>query len=497
MAEYGIDGVFVQRFLGEVQKHLFVRDRVLENVRKGAETYGRVFVNMYDISSGEEATMYEDIINDWKHLVDDEKITQSDRYLHHDGRPLLAIWGFGFSDRMGEPEEVARLINWFKNNAEEKYRVTLMGGVPTKWRMLTGDSKSDPQWGDIYRSYDILSPWTVGRFRDNEGADRYLRDYVNPDKAECDKHNIDYLPVVFPGFSTNNLKPEKPFNEIPRKGGTFLWRQFSNVISSGNVQVYVAMFDEVDEGAAIFKLTENDEQTPTTGEFLTLDADEGFPNIPNDWYLTLVGAATGFLKNGGDFPSTIPSLQSTSKPILQPTTMPVALSPYRELTTRLDGRKPCIGNTFSVRAKDSPISIGGFKVRMSGTRRNSRTLITVFTKRGDPSNSNRWEFVHEIRVKRKRRPHLHDLGMFECPVIIASGKRQAFYIRTGNRYIYSTEVVNPSNVIKENGLFDVINGDGVINAQKKRASGKYVWNGTVVYRKGALGPAYCLDAQTA
>ena len=44
--------------------------------------------------------------------------------------------------------------------------------------------------------------------------------------------------------------------------------------------VYVAMFDEVDEGTAIFKVTNT---PPTQAQF------DGHDGLPSDWYLRLVG----------------------------------------------------------------------------------------------------------------------------------------------------------------------------------------------------------------
>ena len=45
----------------------------------------------------------------------------------------------------------------------------------------------------------------------------------------------------------------KAYNLIPRLGGQFLWTQFLGAKQVGARMVYVAMFDEVDEGTAIFK----------------------------------------------------------------------------------------------------------------------------------------------------------------------------------------------------------------------------------------------------
>jgi len=93
MKDYGIDGVFVQRFISSALSRTAQRDTVLQNVRYGAEAHGRVFANMYDMSGARPATFAEDAINDWKHLVDDLKITESPNYLHHNGLPVLSLWG--------------------------------------------------------------------------------------------------------------------------------------------------------------------------------------------------------------------------------------------------------------------------------------------------------------------------------------------------------------------------------------------------------------------
>ena len=57
MKEYGIDGVFLQRFLNplknpDIKKH---RDKVLEHVIKASKKYGRKFAVMYDLSGYEKS----------------------------------------------------------------------------------------------------------------------------------------------------------------------------------------------------------------------------------------------------------------------------------------------------------------------------------------------------------------------------------------------------------------------------------------------------------
>ncbi|HEY3132735.1 MAG TPA: glycoside hydrolase family 71/99-like protein [Acidobacteriota bacterium] len=309
MQDYGLDGVFLQRFSSELPNpRLFAfRNQVAQNVRAGAEAYGRVFAIMYDISGQNEGTLIQDLKNDWTYLVDILKITESPHYLQHNGRPVLAIWGFGFSDRPGTPAQAAQLIAYFKSGAEPKYRVTLMGGVPTYWRTLTRDSKTDPDWAAVYRSFDVISPWAVGRYGDEAGADRFKNDLIVPDLAEAKLSGAEYMPVIFPGFSWHNLRAG-PLNQIPRNGGRFYWRQVYNSISAGCSMIYGAMFDEVDEGTAMYKLAATPGQIPVQGFFVPLSID-GY-RLPSDWYLRLAGDAARMLR--GEIPLSAQMPQSPS-----------------------------------------------------------------------------------------------------------------------------------------------------------------------------------------
>ena len=291
LQEYELPGVFLQRFTARLddQSMLGFRDGVARNVRAAAETHGRVFAIMYDISGQSRDTVVDAVERDWIYLVDTLRITESPQYLRHHGRPVLAIWGLGFRDRAATPEQAAELIDFFKNHREPRYRVTLVGGIPARWRTLSRDSRAEQAWTDVYRSFDILSPWTVGRFQDDESIDRFYRDEVEPDLRETDRLGIGYMPVVFPGFSWHNMNPTAPSNPIPRRGGRFLSHQIERALQAGATMVYGAMFDEVDEGTAMFKLAPTKESVPAGVPIVTLDADGD--HLPSDWYLQLARQA--------------------------------------------------------------------------------------------------------------------------------------------------------------------------------------------------------------
>ncbi len=78
---------------------------------------------------------------------------------------------------------------------------------------------------------------------------------------------------------------------IPRRKGEFYWRQFAIFKSLGIKTVFVGMFDEVNEGTAIYKVA-ND--VPVGKYFVTSEG------LPTDWYLRLTGAASEMIR--GDMP---------------------------------------------------------------------------------------------------------------------------------------------------------------------------------------------------
>ena len=306
MAEHNIDGVAVQRFIGVIDDRpdnpqgKERSDHMIQNVRAAAESTHRVFFITYDVSGAPPATVISDIRSDWQHLTRDLTITSSPAYLRVHGKPVLELWGFGFADRPGSPADVAQLIGDLKAGRSDLEAAALIGGVPTNWRTLGGDSQEEAQWANIYRSYDVISPWSVGRFGDDRGADVFLRDHVIPDLAETRRLGLGYLPVIFPGFSWSNLQSRRGqqkiavLNEIPRRCGNLLWHQISNLLGSGVNMLYGAMFDEMDEGTAMLPTVTRSDRLPEGSKLLYLNQDGC--SLPADWYLRVAGAASGFMR---------------------------------------------------------------------------------------------------------------------------------------------------------------------------------------------------------
>jgi hypothetical protein len=294
MKEYGLDGVLVQRFVGETGRKHADGDTVLKHIMAAALESGRTFAIEYDISGGNPETFAQTLKDDWAYLVDEMNVTAHPRYQRHNGKPLLSIWGMGLNDAGHPPADsqaAKDLIAWFKSDAPEpRYHVTYMGGAPERWGSLTADSRTDPAWAEVYASMDVVQPWNVGRYATLEAVDLWREKVVAPDLRLTVANGQLYMPVVFPGFSWQNLKRTNRPNQIPRLRGEFLWRQAYNAKLAGATMLKIAMFDEVDEGTAVMKVVSHRNQAPDQGFWLTLDADGA--ELPSDWYLRLAGEIT-------------------------------------------------------------------------------------------------------------------------------------------------------------------------------------------------------------
>jgi uncharacterized protein (TIGR03437 family) len=304
MQQYGLDGVLVQRFVSEIPGLRSAGDPVLKSVIAAARRYQRVFALEYDVSGANPATVATVLQEDWRYLVETLELTAQPGYLRHNGKPVLGVWGIGLSGTNRPPSDPAaalRLLEWFRDVA----RVSYLGGTPGGWRTLNADAATDPRWTGFYEALDVIQPWAVGRYNSIATADRWRTERLQPDVALTDQRGQLYMPVIFPGFSWFNLMKTAPQNQIPRNRGEFLWRQAYNAKAAGARTLKIAMFDEVDESTAMFKLASRRAEAPDQGFWLTLDAD-GF-TLPSDWYLRLAGEITRMFRGQTPLSATLPT----------------------------------------------------------------------------------------------------------------------------------------------------------------------------------------------
>lgn len=323
MQQYGIDGVFVQRFFSGLRSaDGRKRSRVvLENAIRSSQKTGRAISVMYDLSglrnSGEDCSV---LIQDWKELVDELKVTSqsTNNYLYHRGKPLVVIWGLGFPDRGYNIQNIGmdKVITFLKNDPEYG-GCSVMLGVPTYFRDLNIDTKPDPYLHKLIEMSDIVMPWTVQRFTPLLhlfDADRY-KEHVKADVAWCAKRNVDYAACVYPGFSWYNMHMNGrggsadtamlfPLNQIPRQKGRFYWSLISQAIDAKAKMLYVAMFDEMDEGTCILKCANN---LPAGVQLCD------YEGLPTDYYLWLTGEAGKMLRGEISFTKQIPVRNNPDK----------------------------------------------------------------------------------------------------------------------------------------------------------------------------------------
>ena len=273
MKEYGVDGVFVQRFVSHLRSKDASRAeaQVLKHVRNAAEKYGRIFAVEYDMSGVPPEESLRLMQSDWAQLRDELKLTESTRYLHQDGRPVLGIFGF-FTDRMSG-QQANQIIDAFTSQ-----KVSLVGAGQWWWRRET-----DADWHRAFRRFAAYSPWDVG----NTGSMSRWKD----DFEETQRKGMLLLPVIYPGFSWDNLQRKEPGTFlISRRKGAFFQEQFKAAADLKIGQAFIAMFDEVDEGTAIFKV---EDEPPSQGHFL------GLEGLPSDAYLRMAGDGTKLIRDAG------------------------------------------------------------------------------------------------------------------------------------------------------------------------------------------------------
>lgn len=315
MKDYDIDGAVIQRFKSSVEDRPWTKD-VLKKTIAAAEKAGRAYFIEYDLSGLSGGESVSKIIDDWNALCDEVGVNDPSRcpnYVWENGKPLVGFFGVGLNkSNTSTPDQYLTMFNTMKGKDNEEGAIAIFAGTGYYWRVPDANPNTDAKplsdWQQVYERCDVISPWQVGR---NSTTTTFTqkRSQVISDLRWCAARNIVYMPVAFPGFSWRNLKtsyasdgtptfPENaPYDQIPRLGGTFFKTQLDKYKDWGMDAVFVAMFDEMDEGTAIFKLTTKD-NTPSNassvnpdGKFLSTE-----DGLESDHYLKLAGEAARNMK---------------------------------------------------------------------------------------------------------------------------------------------------------------------------------------------------------
>lgn len=277
MKDYGIDGAFMQRFVGECynsygvesKEHKDHFDTVLRHAMKYSNEYQRAIAIMYDMSGIVTEARLNIMVTDAQKLMDEYKLKDRNVqkfYLHENGKPMLTLWGVGFNDNNHPKASVLKPV--VEKLQEQGWAIML--GCPAYWREGGSDCVSGAEHAaliNLIKSCDAFMPWYVGRysydnFKSAEWQNRIRKDIEEAKTYSTENHKVIYSPHLYPGGSDRNMHPNNgypdgdPTNTGYRYGGQFFWDQIYCDIKNGAQALYIGMFDEMDEGTAIFKQLE-------------------------------------------------------------------------------------------------------------------------------------------------------------------------------------------------------------------------------------------------
>lgn len=312
MKQYGIDGVFMQRFVSMIGYEMPKKfnDRVLENAMAASNKYDRAIAVMYDMvglkaDNGNTTPALSVILDDAaalkaKYHLDDRSAGQR-YYLYHNGKPLIGLVSACQINMPYDNNDAITLINGLK-----ALGYSVMVGLPTYWRQGGADCTAPVT--DVAALADVVMPWFVGRY-DYDGSvmgtsnsfDNF-KSLIDGDIAWCNANGVDYAPNCWPGFRWENSHPQS--NIFPRKSGDFLWKQVYHDISAGADMLYIAMFDETNEGTSIFKcLEESDAPLNSPSESYYVKYENGTYSIQDNdesWIWHLTAGSSKWCKKASD-----------------------------------------------------------------------------------------------------------------------------------------------------------------------------------------------------
>ena len=123
-------------------------------MRDSANGHGLAYAVMYDLSGLNRGETHR-VRADWERLRKEASITGDPAYLHHEDKPLVAIWGVWFNDRRRYTlDDCRELIQFLKDDG-----CAVMLGVPPTWASQGYDTIDDPGYLDVLKLADVISPW--------------------------------------------------------------------------------------------------------------------------------------------------------------------------------------------------------------------------------------------------------------------------------------------------------------------------------------------------
>lgn len=121
---------------------------------------------------------------------------------------LVDYTGFGFENSNHTPASIRAIVSTLRFLTPGG--AYIIAGTPAHWRTAQSDADRNPDFLDVWlNEFDAISPWTVGRYGNDDDADRFGEERTKPDiellkkRAEEGHKKVDYMPVVLPGGSVS------------------------------------------------------------------------------------------------------------------------------------------------------------------------------------------------------------------------------------------------------------------------------------------------------
>ena len=311
MKEYGIGGAIIQRFKSTVEACASGRDLhsldVLANCIEASKKYGIAIMVEYDLSGLASDSDLDMLIRDWDMLNEKFHLTDPNvcpTYLWEKGKPMLGFFGVGLNKGDSTADQYLYLFDNMKGRDGVKGRLSYFAGTGYTWLSSGGSAKPFIEWEEVYKRCAVISPWAVGSFSSVDAIESRMAQ-VAKDITWCQRQNVVYAPVAYPGFSWRNTQtkwknngtafdwdPKNYYDMIPRERGMFLWKLLARYRELGAEAAFVAMFDEIDEGTAIFKCVKTSDTPINTNQYFPEGKFIGYDDdLDPAFYMKLVGEA--------------------------------------------------------------------------------------------------------------------------------------------------------------------------------------------------------------
>lgn len=174
--------------------------QLLHLIRTAVEKYGRTFAVGYDLSSV-RLVDFTNVVSELFHnyTTNIVPLMTSSAYLHHEGRPMLELRGIGVDKTTMNAADSAKIFQAMRSAIPSPY--ILLGLQHDR----ASDAKSDPDYHNVYIKADVIQPWAVGAYG-NDNYQTFNRDTSVLDKALSDRFGIKYAPSITPGGSNRNQR---------------------------------------------------------------------------------------------------------------------------------------------------------------------------------------------------------------------------------------------------------------------------------------------------